>query len=66
MSLPQVADEQPVEAGVALPGGCGLHRAGGRVPHRRDLSFLASRALIGADILYFLPKVGLGDAASVA
>ena len=66
MSLPQVADKQPVEAGMFLRGGCGLHSTGGRVPHRRNLSFLAARALIGADILYFLPKVGLGDAASVA
>lgn len=66
VSLPQVADKPPREAGMALLGGCRLHRGGGEVPHWRNLSFLEARALIGAEILHFLPKVKLGDAAFMA
>lgn len=65
VSLLQAADEPPGEAGVALLGGCRLHRAGDGVPHWRNLSFLETRDLIGAEILHFLPKVKLGDAVSM-
>lgn len=33
---PQVANEQPVEAGVALSWGCRLHRTENRVPHSEE------------------------------